>query len=194
MKSTNSITENRKATFTKQSRTLIQKIASQIQSLNAAQGGVRNSIVAVGRTLESLQTLAKKNHQSFADVVEDAPINLPRSTAYHYIKCFQKASKLSARTFALATAAGLDPAQPRMLRYLTTHNTSGWTATKLASKTAKTHGRGMTARAFFNRALVTYVRKLREQGSSFAEVRATILPMVTASWSKMRVAKTAKAA
>src|ERR1017187_1930457 len=112
------IRPNSKIRFEKSAKPLKTSVVRLLGTVNKKRGSLRSSIHDLGKTLSQLQALAKKYHQSFSAVVENAPINLPRRTAYHYIACYEKAGKLSDRVFALVENAGYDPAQPRILSKL----------------------------------------------------------------------------
>jgi len=130
---------NTKQRFEKAAKSLKTSVVRLLGTVSKKRGSLRSSIHDLGKALSQLQTLAKKYNQSFSAVVENAPINLPSRTAYHYIVCYEKAGKLSNRVFALVENAGYDPAQPRILSKLNRmgNRVSKMTPAALAAKLEK---------------------------------------------------------
>jgi hypothetical protein len=105
---------NYKDRFQKASKGLKKSIVSLLGDVRTKSGALRASINELGKALSRLQALAKKHHQSFASVVEDAPISIPRRTAYRYVELYNAAA--TSGVAALVEQAGFDPAQKRIVK------------------------------------------------------------------------------
>ena len=165
---------NFKIRFENDAKGLKNSIVSLLGQVTKKQGSLRASINELGKALAQLQVLAKRNHQSFANVVEAAPITLPRRTAYRYIALYKAAA--NSGVSALVEQAGFDPAQARIVRKI-----SKWGIKKVRrmspAELAERLEKGaekQNPRALFVRALKAYVRYLSSQGFNFREIESRI--------------------
>src|ERR1700722_2293178 len=186
-------TGNRQVKFTKASERLRKRIVKALAQISDAHAALRTSIMEAGKALTQLRAMAKKHHIAFAGIVEGAPYNLPVTTAYHYMRCFKKASELKPRVYTLALDAGFDPAQPRVLSYLKKNQArvGNMTPFELGQKLNRTKEKQST-RSFFVKALKAYARYLvRRQGKNTSEIKSMLSALISNSVTPTLVAKAA---
>jgi len=165
---------NYKERFQKASKGLKKSIVSLLGEVTSKSRSLRASINELGAALSKLQALAKKHHQSFATVVEDAPISIPRRTAYRYVELYNAAA--TSGVAALVEQAGFDPAQRRVVKKISKlgiKRIRRMSPVQLAEKLEK-GAKKQNPRALFVRALKTYVRYLSSQGFNFPEIESRI--------------------
>jgi hypothetical protein len=169
---------NYKERFQKASKGLKKSIVSLLGEVTKKSGSLRASINELGAALSNLQALAKKHHQSFASVVEDAPISIPRRTAYRYIALYNAAKQSGVS--ALVEQAGFDPAQQRIVKKihkLGIARVRGMNPAQLAERLEKGASK-KDPRAVFVLALRAYVRYLASKDYAAGEIRERIEGMI----------------
>jgi len=193
MKSTNSNTQmlhSKLKKFTTASARLRKRIVKALGRISDAHATLRTSIMEGGQALTQLQAMAKKHHVAFAGIVEGAPYFLPVTTAYHYMRCYKQAGALKHRVYILALDAGFDPAQPRVLKYLKTHQDSvaKLTPYELGQKLERTRGDGKSGRAFFQEALIKFAKSQYRKGWTISDIKSEITSMLRRAETKIRKA------
>ena len=182
---------NYKERFQKASKGLKTSIVSLLGDVTKKQESLRASINELGQALSKLQALAKKHHQSFASVVEDAPINLPRRTAYRYIALYNAAA--TSGVSALVEQAGFDPAQERIVKKigkLGIKKVRRMSSVQLAEKLEK-GAEKQNPRALFIRALKAYTKYLVREGYDFGEIQSRLEQVIGNSVTPRSVKKAA---
>jgi hypothetical protein len=175
---------NYKERFSKASMGLKSSIANLLRDVTKKQGSLRVSINELGKALVKLQEMAKKHHQSFASVVEDAPIGLPRRSAYRYIALL-KAAKQSGVS-ALVEQAGFDPAQERIVKKvknLGTARVSKMSPAQLAERLEKGSEKSTPLQrlhAAIRKTGIAYIRYAQSKGNelSLSEARREMLDLI----------------
>jgi hypothetical protein len=183
-------TGNKQVNFTKASERLRKRIVKALGQISDTHASLRTSIMEAGQALTQLQAMAKNHHVAFAGIVEGPPYFLPVTTAYHYMRCYKQAGALKHRVYVLALDAGFDPAQPRVLKYLKTHQdaVAKLTPYELGQKLERTRGGGKTGRAFFQEALIKFAKFQYRKGWTISDIKSEITSMLRRAETKIRKA------
>lgn len=184
---------NYRQRFEKEAKRIKSSVVHLLGTVSKKRGSLRSSIHDLGKALSELQALTKKYHQSFSSIVENAPISLPRRTAYHYIACYEKADKLSNRVFALVENAGYDPAQPRILSKLKRMGNSVKNMTPVAlahklEKGASIHKSTplQRVRKAVRKAVKELLAYARENDVTYSDARSEAISMVDSILSRLK--------
>ena len=163
---------------------LVRKIEHFFGEVKATLTASRTSIFNLGKTLASLQSLAKKHHVPFRPYIQEN-LAIPVRTIYHYIRLYESAKGLKSSVIRKTIVAGFDPAQPRIIEKLSSMGSrvNKMSLAALAEKLEK--GSSPTQRQPLQRvrrsiraAVHSLLVYAKEKDMSYTETRQTVLKVV----------------